>query len=729
MEKEARGVLKLELEKAKEERRREVDRMLREVEELEKKHQSALSEARTQANQQATTLADQHQSEVRTLREASDADLLATRERLELIESMSSQLDSEKKNLASEIDALNAQLEEHEQSAQEQDDNITALESELHLLRQDYANTSSSRDEFANQLALAEEEQQKSAVSILEFMSEREEINKQMELLTNQMESLHLELEQSKLRQTAKDDANAQRKLRKVQLKLEDTLAENAALRKEQQELQQFQDAPEYQPKTPETARSKRHGRGNGNQMSFDDYLEQAQSELSELGRVISRNESLFAAKIQQHVGDMQHAKDLLAIEYKEKIDAMVAQRAELEEHAHSEHVSELEAARDDLREAYGRDLTDSGYKTNPSEFSPGRLEFQEADTRLVAEHRHELTKRKSQIAIKHALEFQALTTEYDRQIAQLSGDKNRLDSDLSIEPARFERLAGELDAISEQLAIDKQRSAATRSGSPVSLRRVSSPTSLRRVAGSDSLRSVSPADSMQKQRNQLWRSPESYNPAMSGASLDGVASPRILSQRPELRSIQTQRTPTKAESGPHVLTSADRRSSSTLEHGARHSPSRVMSSPMMPRTPRRPSDGPVVRRTVERPRTSEKWASPVDARRNESLDFGLDPVEFERRRKQTQALEAAKHAMAASSGGSSGTAGSTRPPSSSGGRPPSSSGAKLHSSGGRPPSAGGRPASSPRNGRPGSSSRMQSFEQVSPRAVRQTSGGWRHTP
>jgi len=67
---------------------------------------------------------------------------------------------------------------------------------------------------------------------------------------------------------------------------------------------------------------------------SFEDYLQTAQQELSELGSVISKNEALFAQKIQEHVGELQRAKNQLAADYKQEFDALIAQREKLDRDA-----------------------------------------------------------------------------------------------------------------------------------------------------------------------------------------------------------------------------------------------------------------------------------------------------------------------------------------------------------------------------------------------------------
>ena len=81
---------------------------------------------------------------------------------------------------------------------------------------------------------------------------------------------------------------------------------------------------------------------GRGKTRSFEDYLQQAQAELSELGSVISQNEALFAQKIQEHVGDLQRAKDQMAAEYKEKFDTLLAEREKMEKSIASQSAEEF---------------------------------------------------------------------------------------------------------------------------------------------------------------------------------------------------------------------------------------------------------------------------------------------------------------------------------------------------------------------------------------------------
>ncbi|KAI7614975.1 hypothetical protein KC346_g6701 [Hortaea werneckii] len=64
---------------------------------------------------------------------------------------------------------------------------------------------------------------------------------------------------------------------------------------------------------------------------------------------------------------------------------------------------------------------------------------------------------------------------------------------------------------------------------------------------------------------------------------------------------------------------------------------------------PRSPPDGPVQRRVVTAPRTSEKWATPESKRASLAQDFGVAPEKFEQKqapKKPTPQEAAAVEAM-----------------------------------------------------------------------------------
>ncbi|KAK1064442.1 hypothetical protein LTR33_012063, partial [Friedmanniomyces endolithicus] len=85
--------------------------------------------------------------------------------------------------------------------------------------------------------------------------------------------------------------------------------------------------------------------------------------------------------------------------------------------------------------------------------------ELRTAEERLVSEYNRRIAKRKSQIALKHAEDFQFLTQDYDRKIIDLLNDKEKLEGDLSVEPERFEHDLDDLEVKSVQLEVQKSRS------------------------------------------------------------------------------------------------------------------------------------------------------------------------------------------------------------------------------------------------------------------------------
>ncbi|KAK5009420.1 hypothetical protein LTR60_005204, partial [Cryomyces antarcticus] len=196
-------------------------------------------------------------------------------------------------------------------------------------------------------------------------------------------------------------------------------------------------------------------------------YLHDAQAELSELGAVISANETLFAAKIQEHVDGLRTAKEQLTMEYREKFDTLLEEKAKLEENLAMEREKEIRKlkmmnrrADDGKRERPGVLPTQSPESSNvPRQFGTGFLESSSpphspnAELRLsptdtdakIAEYDRRIAKRKSQMLERHAKSMQDLTAQYDTRMAQLLQDRDGLENDLSIGPAEFEEISEEM--------------------------------------------------------------------------------------------------------------------------------------------------------------------------------------------------------------------------------------------------------------------------------------------
>lgn len=209
---------------------------------------------------------------------------------------------------------------------------------------------------------------------------------------------------------------------------------------------------------------------------SFEDYLQQAQVELSELGSVITANEALFAQKIQEHVGSLQLAKDQLAAEYKDRFDAILVDKERMDKDVQSKSAEEFVREHQQLAATYGVEKHE-----NEAELpSPQKRAFRTAEEQLVKEYNRRIAKKKSRIALKHAEEFQNLTKDYDQQIAELLSNKERLEGDLSVDPSQFETDYDEMDVRSLRLEVQKNRhSVASSNGEDVKGRALPQPESL----------------------------------------------------------------------------------------------------------------------------------------------------------------------------------------------------------------------------------------------------------
>ncbi|KAL9071529.1 MAG: hypothetical protein Q9157_005427 [Trypethelium eluteriae] len=212
---------------------------------------------------------------------------------------------------------------------------------------------------------------------------------------------------------------------------------------------------------------AKRH---DASPQSFEEYLRRAELELSDLGKAISANETLFAQKIREHVGDLQKAKDHLSGEYTTKYEVMLQERAELEQRLATKQEEDLAQARAELVAQYTDDVeTAKGDEssTKIEELTPRRKQaLKDADARLVAEHDHEVATKKSQIEIKHEQNVQILSEQFDAQISRLLQDRDNLENDLSVSPSEFEQMSKSFELEVERLSLgsrDRENNAMTR--------------------------------------------------------------------------------------------------------------------------------------------------------------------------------------------------------------------------------------------------------------------------
>ncbi|KAI7327401.1 hypothetical protein KC315_g7146, partial [Hortaea werneckii] len=382
-------------------------------------------------------------------------------------------------------------------------------------------------------------------------------------------------------------------------------------------------------PSSPSKKISERRAIRHAKTDSFEDYLRRAQTELSDLGATIVANESLFHEKIQEHVGELQRAKDHLAADYKERFDALFAEKEQREKDATSHSAAEFAKERSKLVAKYGVEEKDASAQTAMLTSLPldQAKELRSAEERLVAEHSRRVASRKSQIALRHAEDFQSLTQDYDRKIADLLSDRSKLENDLSVEPSRFEKDMDDLEVRSGQLEAEK--------------------------AGSVYSTPLSKSNSVNHETQPETPSPEvkraeavpvqgsSSSKRMSGRML--TSTPRTPASIPRAVPFPGSRDSPQATSQPSVpRTPTDTRRSTSDRY-----PPAAQQSPMRPRSP---PDGPVQRRVVTAPRTSEKWATPESKRASIAQDFGVAPEKFEQKqaapKKPTPQEAAAVEAM-----------------------------------------------------------------------------------
>lgn len=313
-------------------------------------------------------------------------------------------------------------------------------------------------------LTVAEQEREQAQIAGQQEADEKSELARQNDFLVKELEALmatrSAEAAAVKLRQ----DASAQTE--SVAELSEDNYSRTIREQKSDASLsaaakQRQQSSRSVTPSTPK--RNSVNGRSGRTWKvgSFEDYLQQAQAELSELGSVITANEALFAQKIHEHFGDLQRAKDLITAEYDEKFTALEAQRDKTEKDFSAKNAAEFAQERKQLVASYGadHDEPDKQAAAVTGLSSPKRRALKNAEERLVSEYNRRIVKRTSQIALQHAEDYQNLAQDLDRRLAELLGNRQKLESDLSVEPSKFEHDIGQYEAMSAQLETEKARS------------------------------------------------------------------------------------------------------------------------------------------------------------------------------------------------------------------------------------------------------------------------------
>ncbi|SMR48203.1 unnamed protein product [Zymoseptoria tritici ST99CH_1E4] len=253
-----------------------------------------------------------------------------------------------------------------------------------------------------------------------------------------------------------------------------------------------------FRPETPSSpVQDQSRGDDGMIHMTSEEYLDNAASELSGSGSVISHNESPFQRKIPEHVDGLQKSKDELAADYTTKIESLTSNKERMEETLEQKQQAILAKEREELLATFGapeHGVFDHDMVELPALESLPALEglsaaqviaLRAAEQKLVVDYHRRLASRKSQIALKHDYEFQRLTAEYNREVDELLDDRSKLEGDLSVEPSKFER---DLDQINKSsLTLETERGRATR-------RDVSPHSIVSPLRSSDSGRPKSPA-------------------------------------------------------------------------------------------------------------------------------------------------------------------------------------------------------------------------------------------
>ena len=314
--------------------------------------------------------------------------------------------------------------------------------------------------DLKKRLTMAEEEREQARVAGQQESEEKSELARQNEFLVKELETLMATRSAEAASTPVTQDASAQTDFVEVisEGDYPQAIREQKSDRALSTAAKQRRSARPVTPLTPKQNVVNGTPNGMGNPSSFEQYLEHAQAELSELGSVISSNEALFAQKIQEHFGDLKRAKDQINIEYDAKFRALEAEKAKMESDFSAKNAAEFVRERKQLVASYGadHDEPDQQAAAVTSLPSPQRRELRSAEEQLVSKYNRRVVKRKSQIALKHAEDYQSLAQDFDRRLAELLGNKAKLESDLSVEPSKFEHDLGEFEAISAQMEHEK---------------------------------------------------------------------------------------------------------------------------------------------------------------------------------------------------------------------------------------------------------------------------------
>jgi hypothetical protein len=415
-------------------------------EELQQQRQK-LTEAEARAQEKGLQEAQEWSQQLARLEEhkaAAEAlrtELLVTSQKLEQTDAGMQKLGLERESLMDELSALRKEMEIEKQRMAVREEEVNTIMSA----------SSTEEDELERRLAAVEKERQQAELTITQLRCAKDESSNEFEALASQLENLSLELEHTK-RCLVDTGTDSDSKLKALEAKLQETLAENMALGKQGRDLlTPLMTNPSVRSITTDHA---------SRRCSIGDSSTRSNSDLSDMGKVISASHVHFTQKIKQRVDGLEMARDQLALEYRKSYDAMVEEKDGLEEQLESRNAVELETARSKLKASYARlDDDDTGINAMVSTESEGHVGgFHMQDSRLVAEHAERRSNRRSQIQYRHESQFQALSEDYDKKIETMLESDAMIESDLSIAPERFEELSDRLHSTTNSPAAVRQR-------------------------------------------------------------------------------------------------------------------------------------------------------------------------------------------------------------------------------------------------------------------------------
>lgn len=443
-----------------------------EIARVQSEHSSQLADLRSRMLDESTTdtasKKSLYDSEIAALQSRLDASLNGQADAERGVAALRQQLAQADKRVAEAKEAAEEQLVALQR---ERDDVTGQLEKVQSSLREHQRRSSigastprsrNAREELAalqSQTTTLEEDRATARLNLQKHVDEKNELSRQNDFLVKELEALLAQRSRGRAPFSKKTDAL----LQTDPVAASEPKVNIAAVQHIKDERRRSLGQRPVTPKTPKTPKTplsleRRQAKDEidmaWHTRSFEDYLLSAQTELSELGSVITANENLFAAKIQEHVGELQRAKDQLAADYKTRLEGLTADKEHMEQMVTSQHANAFAKERKKLVARYGADYDEPNAADGARNGLPvgDAYDLRTAEESLVQDFNRRIAKRKSQIALKHAEEFQNVTREYDRKVAELLTSRRKLEGDLSVDPSQFEQEYDELQGRSTQL-------------------------------------------------------------------------------------------------------------------------------------------------------------------------------------------------------------------------------------------------------------------------------------